>query len=140
MTPPEKSSRADATEEAAAEYAAQARVRYYTRRGQAKRFLDEVNYPHSIHPALVPGVSVEDQKVRYGIDTVIVGAVGAVIIGFVAWGVLAPQQVFDISGSALTWVMHNLGWVFNVLAIGMVLLLLIIALSRYGRIPLGLDG
>ena len=140
MTPPEKSSRADATEEAAAAYAAQARVRYYTRRGQAKRFLDEVNYPHSIHPALVPGVSVEDQKVRYGIDTVIVGAVGAVIIGFVAWGVLAPQQVFDISGSALTWVMHNLGWVFNVLAIGMVLLLLIIALSRYGRIPLGLDG
>ena len=140
MTPPEKSSRADATEEAAAAYAAQARVRYYTRRGQAKRFLDEVNYPHSIHPALVPGVSVEDQKVRYGIDTVIVGAVGAVIIGFVAWGVLAPQQVFDISGSALTWVMHNLGWVFNVLAIGMVILLLVIALSRYGRIPLGLDG
>lgn len=104
-------------------------MRRFTRRDQAKRFLDEVNYPHSIHPALVPGVSVEDQKVRYGVDKVIVGVVGAAIIGFVAWGVLAPQQVFDISGAALTWVMHNLGWVFNVLAIGMVILLLVIALS-----------
>lgn len=29
--------------------------------------LDE--YPHNIHPAFVPGVSIDDQKVRYGIDT-----------------------------------------------------------------------
>ena len=140
MTPPDQTPRASQTAKAADEYAAERRVRFFTRRDQAKRFLGEVNYPHSIHPALVPGVSVEDQKVRYGIDKVIVGVVGAVIIGFVAWGVLAPQQVFDISGAALTWVMHNLGWVFNVLAIGMVILLLVIALSRYGRIPLGLDG
>ena len=140
MTPPDQTPRASQTAKAADEYAAERRVRLFTRRDQAKRFLDEVNYPHSIHPALVPGVSVEDQKVRYGIDRVIVGVVGAAIIGFVAWGVLAPQQVFDISGAALTWVMHNLGWVFNALAIGMVILLLVIALSRYGRIPLGLDG
>ena len=140
MTPPDQTPRASQTAKAADEYAAERRVRLFTRRDQAKRFLGEVNYPHSIHPALVPGVSVEDQKVRYGIDKVIVGVVGAVIIGFVAWGVLAPQQVFDISGAALTWVMRNLGWVFNVLAIGMVILLLVIALSRYGRIPLGLDG
>lgn len=140
MTPPDQTPRASQTAKAADEYAAERRVRFFTRRDLAKRFLGEVNYPHSIHPALVPGVSVEDQKVRYGIDKVIVGVVGAVIIGFVAWGVLAPQQVFDISGAALTWVMHNLGWVFNVLAIGMVILLLVIALSRYGRIPLGLDG
>ncbi len=125
---------------AADEYAVERAAGFLRRRGQAKRFLDEVNYPHSIHPALVPGVSVEDQKVRYGIDKAIVIAVGAVILGFVAWGVIAPQQVFDVSSAALTWVMHNLGWVFNVLAIGMVLLLLIIALSRYGKIPLGLDG
>ena len=99
-----------------------------------------MNYPHSIHPALVPGVSVEDQKVRYGIDVPILVAVGLLIIGFVTWGIIAPQQVFDVSGAALGWVMQNLGWLFNVLAIAMVLLLLVIALSRYGKIPLGLDG
>ena len=140
MTPPDQAPRESTTAKAADEYAAERRRRLFARRDQAKRFLDEVNYPHSIHPALVPGVSVEDQKVRYGIDKAIVGAVGAVIIGFVAWGVIAPQQVFEISSGALTWVMHNLGWIFNVLAIGMVLLLLVIALSRYGKIPLGLDG
>ncbi|MEE1652047.1 BCCT family transporter [Brachybacterium sp. J144] len=140
MTPPEQAPRAETNEKAADEYAAERRVRYFTRRRQAKRFLDEVNYPHSIHPALVPGVSVEDQKVRYGIDRIILVAVGAVILGFVAWGVIAPQQVFDLSTAALGWVMRNLGWVFNVLAIGMVLLLVVLAFSRYGKIPLGLDG
>ena len=131
---------AERTLRAAEELAAQRRVRYFTRRHQAKRFVDEVNYPHSIHPALVPGVSVEDQKVRYGIDVPILVAVGLLIIGFVTWGIIAPQQVFDVSGAALGWVMENLGWLFNVLAIAMVLLLLVIALSRYGKIPLGLDG
>lgn len=105
-----------------------------------RKFLREVNYPHSIHPALVPGVSIEDQRVRYGIDKGILGIVGALVIGFVLWGVLAPTQVFETSSTALGWVMRNLGWVFNLLAIGMVLLLLVIAFSRYGKIPLGLDG
>lgn len=105
-----------------------------------RRFLREVNYPHKIHPALVPGVSIEDQKVRYGIDKGILAVVGALIIGFVVWGVSAPQQVFDLSSAALAWVMANLGWLFNVLAIGMVLFLLALAFSRYGKIPLGLDG
>lgn len=140
MTPPDQGSRESTAVKAADEYAAERRVRLYTRRGQAKRFLDEVNYPHSIHPALVPGVSVEDQKVRYGVDVPILVTVGVLIVGFVTWGIIAPQQVLDVSGAALGWVMANLGWLFNVLAIAMVLLLLVIALSRYGRIPLGLDG
>ena len=130
----------DTTAVAADEYAAQRRVRYFRRRRQAKRFLDEVNYPHSVHPALVPGVSVEDQKVRYGIDVPILVVVGALIIAFVTWGVISPQSVLDVSGAALGWVMQNLGWLFNVLAICLVLLLLVIALSKYGKIPLGLDG
>ncbi|WP_394215215.1 BCCT family transporter [Brachybacterium vulturis] len=125
---------------AADEYAAQRRVRHFITRQQARRFLSEVNYPHRIHPALVPGVSVEDQKVRYGVDRGVVVAVGALIIGFVVWGALSPQQVFDVSGAALSWVMENLGWIFNVIAIGMVLVLLVLAFSRYGKIPLGLDG
>jgi choline-glycine betaine transporter len=149
MTPPDQApadpreadpTGAGPTERAADAYAAERRVRLFTRRRQAKRFLDEVNYPHSLHPALVPGVSVEDQKVRYGVDVPILATVGVLIVGFVIWGVIAPQQVLDVSGAALGWVMANLGWLFNVLAIAMVLLLLVIALSRYGRIPLGVDG
>ena len=107
---------------------------------QAKRVLKDIIYPHNIHPALVPGVSIEDQKIKYRVDKPILVVVGGLIVAFIIWGVLAPQQVFDASSAALEWVMTNLGWIFTVLAIGLVFLLLILAFSRYGRIPLGVDG
>lgn len=107
---------------------------------RTRTFLREVTYPHAIHPAVVPGVSVEDQKVRYGIDRWIVGIVGTAIIAFVVWGIANPASVLDSSTAALTWVMVNLGWVFTALAIGLLVFLLVLAFSRYGRIPLGLDG
>ncbi|MBC3186118.1 BCCT family transporter [Corynebacterium sp. zg-331] len=110
------------------------------RAGRARAFLREVTYPHSIHPALVPGVSVEDQRIRYRVDRPIILSVGGFIVAFVAWGVLAPQQVLGVSTAALNWVMLNLGWVLSGLAIGLVIFLVALALSRYGRIPLGLDG
>lgn len=107
---------------------------------RARKFLREVTYPHSIHPALVPGVSIEDQKVAYRIDRPIVAIVGGLIVAFVVWGIIDPQQVFEYSSAALDWVMVNLGWVFTVLAIGLVIVLVCLAFSRFGRIPLGLDG
>lgn len=111
-----------------------------TRKESAKSFIREVTYPHSIHPALVPGVSVEDQRIRYSIDWRIVSVVGGLIVAFIAWGVVDPQQVFDASSAALAWVMENMGWVFTALATGLMFFLLILAFSRYGKIPLGLDG
>lgn len=112
--------------------------REYTR--TAKRILKDIVYPHNIHPALVPGVSIEDQKVKYGIDKPILFTVGGLIIAFVTWGILQPEQVFNYSSAALTWVMGNLGWIFTILAAGLLFFLLYLAFSKYGRIPLGLDG
>lgn len=102
--------------------------------------LTQAVYPHDIHPALVPGISIDDQRVSYKIDKPILLTVGALIIGFVIWGVAAPQSVLDTSTTALTWVMRNLGWIFTTIAAGMMVFLLALAASRYGRIPLGLDG
>lgn len=109
-------------------------------RTAAGTFLREITYPHDLHPALVPGVSVEDQKIRYGIDRPILVAVGAVVIAFVIWGLISPLSVFGASSVALTWVMQNLGWVFTGVAISMVIFLVVLASTKYGRIPLGLDG
>lgn len=106
----------------------------------APQIIRDVIYPHDIHPALVPGISIEEQKVKYGVDKPIVLTVGLLIIGFVIWGVLAPNQVLETSTAALTWVMSNLGWIFTSLAAGLMVLLLLIAFSRYGKIPLGVDG
>lgn len=107
---------------------------------KAKKFIEEIEYPHGIHPALVPGVSIEDQRVRYHVDKGILIIVGLLIVGFVTWGIVNPEQVLAVSSAALNWVMVNLGWIFNGLAILLVVFLLVIALSRYGKIPLGLDG
>ncbi|QPK82334.1 BCCT family transporter [Schaalia sp. ZJ405] len=107
----------------------------------SRTFMREISeYPHGIHPALVPGVSIEDQKVRYGLDKGIIAVVGVFVVGFIVWGVAAPHQVYDVTTAALNWVMTNLGWVFSVVAIGMVLFLLFLAFTKYGKIPLGLDG
>ena len=106
----------------------------------AKRILHDIIYPHNIHPALVPGVSIEDQKVKYSVDKTILSVVGGLVIAFVVWGVLAPEQVFNTSSTALDWVMRNLGWIFTALATFLMFLLLILAFSKYGKIPLGVDG
>ena len=107
---------------------------------EAKRILKDIIYPHNIHPALVPGVSIEDQKVKYGVDKPILIVVGSLIVAFVAWGIFAPEQVFNASSAALDWVMRNLGWIFTTLATFLMFLLLILAFSKYGKIPLGVDG
>ncbi len=109
-------------------------------RALAKEFLKEVNYPHSMHPALVPGVSIEDQRVRYGVDRRLFVVVGSLIVAFIVWGIAAPTVVLDTSSAALGWVMTNLGWVFNSLAALLMVFLIVLACTRYGRIPLGLDG
>ena len=106
----------------------------------AKSFFSEITYPHNIHPAVVPGVSIEDQLVRYGVDRVVVGVAGGLIIGFIVWGLVDTASLTAASTAALEWTMLNMGWAFNVLAIALLLYLLYVALSRYGRIPLGLDG
>ncbi len=88
----------------------------------------------------MPGVSIEDQQVRYRVDKVVLLVVGALVLGFVAWGVTRPDDVLAVSSAALSWVMTNLGWIFSLLAIGLVVFLLALAFSRYGDITLGLDG
>lgn len=105
----------------------------------SRSFLDEITYPHSIHPTLVPGIAVEDQRNRYGIDRLVIGVAGALIIGFIVWGLLDTASLTAASTAALQWTSLNLGWTFNTLAVGLLIYLLYIAVSRYGRIPLGLD-
>lgn len=80
-----------------------------TRKESAKSFIREVTYPHSIHPALVPGVSVEDQRIRYSVDWRIVSVVGGLIVAFIAWGVVDPNRCLTPRrqhwpGSWRTWV------------------------------------
>ncbi|GAB3185526.1 BCCT family transporter [Nesterenkonia halophila] len=98
------------------------------------------DYPHDIHPALVPGLAIDEQRRRYRVDKVVFLIAGALTVAFVIWGIVNPASVSTVSGAAFTWTMENLGWLFNVVAIAVLVFLLIVAFSRYGRIPLGKDG
>lgn len=97
-------------------------------------------YPHDIHPALVPGIGIDEQRRRYSVDKFVFGVAGALAVAFVIWGILNPASVGEVADVAYAWVMTNLGWLFNAVATVVLVTLLILAFSRYGKIPLGKDG
>ena len=88
------------------------------------------------HPAL--DVSLEESSPsRQGLDRWVFGVPAALAIGFVVWGFVSTASLASASSSALTWVMTSMGWLFVLTASGFVVFALWLAISRYGRIPLG---
>lgn len=43
-------------------------------------------YPHDIHPGLVPGIGVDEQRNRFGLDRGVFFVTAALILAFIAWG------------------------------------------------------
>ncbi|MGY1618201.1 BCCT family transporter [Geodermatophilus sp. SYSU D00691] len=91
------------------------------------------------HPAIAePPPAVADGK--GALDRVVFAVAAVLALAFVAWGFLSPAGLGSASGTALTWIEENLGWLFVTLASAFVVYVLWLAASRYGRIPLGRDG
>jgi choline/carnitine/betaine transport len=83
---------------------------------------------------------LEDQPRRLGVDKIVFGVAGLLALGFVAWGVISPSSLGSVAASALEDTMSNLGWLFVIAATIFVVFVLVVALGRFGRIPLGKDG
>ena len=96
-------------------------------------------YPHNIHPALVPGIAVDEQRRRYSIDKFVLAVAGVLAVAFVIWGIVATDSVSVVANAAYGWVMEHLGWLFNAVATIVLVTMLVLAFTRYGRIPLGKD-
>ncbi len=96
-------------------------------------------YPHDIHPGLVPGIGVDEQRNRFGLDKVVFGITAVLIVTFVAWGVSNPESVSEVSTAAFGWSMTNAGWLLNITAIVALGTMLYIGFSRFGKIRLGRD-
>ncbi|SMX92844.1 BCCT family transporter [Brevibacterium antiquum] len=104
---------------------------------------DEPNntqYPHNTHPILVPGIAIDEQRRRYSLDKIIFAVAGTLTVAFVIWGIVNPDNVSTVATSAYNWSTMNVGWFFNLVAIIILVALLILAFSPYGKIPLGKDG
>jgi choline/carnitine/betaine transport len=91
------------------------------------------------HPVLDIPVEEEAYSRSRGVDWVVFGVTAVIAVAFLVWGFVSTESLASASGSALTWVMDNTGWLFVLTASGFVVFVLWLALGKYGTIPLGRD-
>jgi choline/carnitine/betaine transport len=90
------------------------------------------------HPALDQPVEVARPQ-RPGLDRLVFGVTAVIALAFLTWGFVSTNSLADASGTALTWVMDDMGWLFVTTASAFVVFVIWLAASRYGNIPLGRD-
>jgi choline/carnitine/betaine transport len=91
------------------------------------------------HPALDYPVQAAAETGRKGLDYVVFGVTAAIAVAFLIWGFVSTPSLKSVSGTTLTWIMDNTGWLFILTASGFVVFVLWLALGRFGAIPLGRD-
>lgn len=99
-----------------------------------KRLVREVT-----HPALIPGIGVEDTSRTFPTNWVVLGVAGVFTIGIITWGIVAPESIVTVGQAGLGWVMENFGWLFSLLAIVTVVFMLVLGYGRTGGVRLGAD-
>ncbi|ASR02293.1 BCCT family transporter [Gordonia rubripertincta] len=80
------------------------------------------------------------RPVRPRLDPVVFSVTALIVIAFVAWGLADKDGLNSTSADVLGWITTNLGWLFILSATGFVIFAVFLAVSKYGRIPLGRDG
>ncbi len=61
------------------------------------------------------------------------------IVGFVGWGLLAPESLGSVMSPALGWVIGNFGWAFVLLAFAALMLCIVLVIHPWGKVRLGPD-
>ncbi|MEU2183140.1 BCCT family transporter [Streptomyces thermolilacinus] len=85
-------------------------------------------------PGAPPGTSAEPSP-----DRTLVTIGFTAVLAIVLWAWLGKDSFDTASSKGLSWVLDNFGWLFVVAADVFLVLCLVIALSRFGRIRLGKD-
>ena len=93
----------------------------------------------NIHPALDPAFEEHPAEDPQKLDRIVFGVTAGIAIGFVLWGFLSTDTLSSASSGSLGWVVHNMGWLFALVASGFVLFVIWLAAGKFGRIPLGRD-
>lgn len=93
----------------------------------------------SIHPALIPGVSVEDTNADFRTNKPVFAITLIAVIAVVAWAIIAPESLAGTGMDLRTWVVNNFGWMFTGLMVAILVFLIVIACAPTGRIRLGAD-
>ncbi|MGW1765219.1 BCCT family transporter [Streptomyces sp. NPDC002073] len=92
---------------------------------------DSLDQPPPATPAGDPGEGAPDHAV--------VGIGIAAVLAVVAWAAFSKSSFDTASSTALAWVLDNFAWLFVIAADVFLVMCVVLAISRYGRIRLGAD-
>ena len=93
----------------------------------------------SIHPALVPGISVEDTDRKFPTNKIVFAVAMVISLAVVAWAFIAPEHLNEVGTTMQAWVVQNLGWLFTFVVLGVTIFMLVVGYGPTGRIRLGAD-
>lgn len=133
--------RADAAQQAdaARQHDAEKRKEAAKRKDAAKRIFREVNTPYGVHPALIPGIGVDDTGRKFSTNWWVFVLTAAFAVGFVTWGLVDTVGMGTFARTALDGVSTGFGWLFSLLTIVVFFFMLIVSIGQRGRIVLGSD-
>lgn len=104
-----------------------------------RRVLRETTSPSLSHPALLPGIGVEDTGKDFSTDRAVFVVAGLLTGAFIVWGIVATDSLTVASAAALGWVSSSFGWMFSLLTVVVFGFMLWLGYGRYGSIRLGRD-
>ena len=77
----------------------------------------------------------EDENLK--IDWAIVGPLAAIVVAIVVWGLAGKESFSAFSNASFGWVIENLGWAYVFFGTVFVVFVLVMAMSKFGKIRLG---
>ena len=100
---------------------------------------DLVGANGALHPALLPGIPVDEDAKKFRVDWWVSGTALVVVIALVLLGVFDAEELGEAAAAGVHWVSLNTGWFFTILTIAVFAFMLIVGYSSKGSIPLGTD-
>lgn len=107
--------------------------------GGVRRVFREVNEPGLVHPALIPGIGVEQTGRSFSMNWFVFIFAAVVALGVIIWAFTAPDSISATGSAALGWVTTNFAWLFGALAIVVTVFMFIVGYGRSGGVRLGSD-
>jgi choline/carnitine/betaine transport len=109
--------------------------------GGARRLVRDFTEPppSGVHPALIPGLGVEQTGRVFRTDRTVFGVAILFAVAFLAWGVLGGGSLASTASAVLAWVIEYTGWFFTSIATVIMVFMLWVGFGRFGRIRLGRD-
>ena len=93
----------------------------------------------SLHPGLIPGISVEDTGVSYPTRRSVFIFAMAISLAVLAWAIFAPSNLSSVGTGIQGWVVVHFGWLFNATMVAAAVFMLVVGFGPTGKIRLGAD-